>query len=339
MIQLLSKNEQDICLYEMRSDELTVLISSYGVTIVEIEMEDRHHHRDSIVLGYPTLEDYQARSGTYFGATVGRVCNRIAGGAFTLNGKPYTLAVNNGPNSLHGGIEGFSYKNFDSKITGEDSLLFFYHSPDMEEGYPGNLDVSVEVSLKGNTLTMQFAASCDQDTLLNLTNHTYFNLSGGKRDILDHEMQICASRFGCVNADGLATGQFRELAASPFQFSELKTIGSALDFEDEQVSNANGIDHHFVFNPDCEQEQLTLYDKESGRKVTLTTTLPGVQIYTGNYIEPCQGRRDNQYDKRWGVAVEPQKMPDSIHNQGNPEVILKAGETFEESISYTFTIE
>lgn len=339
MIRLLKENSQGVCLYEMKSSELTVLISSFGVTIVEIEMKDRIGNKDNIVLGYPALADYEARPGTYFGATVGRVCNRIAKGEFTLNGSPYTLAVNNGPNSLHGGIDGFSYQNFQSEIVDEDTLHFFYRSDDMEEGYPGTLELSVYVTLKNDTLTMQFAAESDKDTLINITNHTYFNLNGAASDVTDHILKIEAERFGCVDGDGLATGQFRETAGSCFDFTEGRRIRDALDFSDDQVSKGNGIDHHFVFRNGCETEQLSLSDESTGRKVTLTTTLPGAQIYTGNYIGECEGRRGRTYGPRFGVAIEPQYMPDSIHNEADPAVILRASEPYEESLSYTFTVE
>lgn len=335
MIRLLEKNPEGICLYEMASDDVRVLISSFGATITRIETKDKDGHFDNIVLGYPTLADYQARSGTYFGATVGRVCNRIAKGAFTLNGIPCSLPVNNGPNSLHGGNDGFSYRNFECLVRNEHRLDMRLTSPDMDEGYPGKLDVTVAFTLEKNRFRIEFFAAADQDTLINMTNHTYFNLNGQDSDVLDHELKVSAERFGCVDSDGLATGQFREMANSCMDFRELRPLSQALDFEDEQVVNAFGLDHHFPFNTD--EGEILLRDPKSHRQVFIQTSMPGAQFYLGNYLTECQGANGKTYGPRWGLAIEPQYMPDGIHNQEEPDCILRAHETYSEFITYTFS--
>lgn len=335
MITCIEKRNDGICLYEMKNDDLHVLVSSYGVTILSIEAKDRDGKFENVVLGHPAIDDYMKKDGYYFGAVVGRVCNRLAKGEFTLDGVEYHVPINNGPNSLHGGIDGFSYKNFDSKIEG-DSLVFTYTSKDMEEGYPGNLKLTVTLELKGNSLEITYDAITDKKTLCNLTHHTYFNLNGQECDVKDHLMHINASRHGLVDKDGLCTGHFREVYGTPLDFTKEAPVSQGLNLNDEQTENAYGIDHHFVL--DDEDDQFTLYDPKTGRLLTVNTTFPGMQIYSGNYIGKCEGINGKSYDQHWGVAVEPQYLPDSIHNQEQPDAILRPGEQLHETITYTFDI-
>ncbi len=333
MIKLLEKRPDGICLYEMENDQLRVLVTSYGVTLIEIDMKDENQKKTNVILGYETIDDYMAKSGTYFGALVGRVCNRLANGEYTLNGKHYHAAVNNGPNSLHGGLEGFSYKNFDSKIEG-DKLIFTYVSKDGEEGYPGTLTLHCTLELVDNTLRISYDAKSDADTLLNLTQHTYFNLNGMEEDAGDHLMKISAIRHGLVDPDGLCMGKFREVEGTPLDFRDFAPVKQGFDQSDWNVKNANGIDHHFVL--ETGSPALILTDPKSGRTVEVETTLPGVQVYSANYVENHPGRDGKTYNQHWGVAVEPQMLPDSIHNQEHPDVILKKGEPFHEEILYRF---
>lgn len=332
MIRLLEQRADGICTYEMENDQLKVIVSSYGVTLMEIDMKAEDGTSENVILGYPTIEDYQKKSGTYFGALVGRTANRIANGQFKLNGKEYSLFVNNGPNALHGGKNGFSYCNFDSRIEGN-SLIFTYHAKDMEEGYPGNLDLTCTVTLKGNELKIDYDALCDQDTLCALTHHTYFNpnlASDGSKLVL----QIRADRHGLIDENVLATGQFREVNGTPLDFRKPKPIADSFDFEEIQIKNAKGIDHHFVLNG--ENPALVLTDPVSGRSVEIETTFPGAQVYTGNYLENEQGRDGIVYGENYGIAIEPQYVPDSIHNQEHPDAILKAGKPKHEEILYRF---
>lgn len=234
MIKCIEQRPDGICLYEMENDELRVVVTSYGVTLMEIDMKEADGKWQNVILGYPTVEDYMAKSGTYFGALVGRVCNRLAKGEYTLNGKNYTCAINNGPNSLHGGLEGFSYKNFDSKIEG-DKLVFTYVSKDGEEGYPGTLTLTCTLELGKDTLNIIYDASSDADTLLNLTQHTYFNLNGMDSDAGDHLMQINALRHGLVDADGLCMGKFREVEGTPLDFRTLAPVKQGFDLNDWNV--------------------------------------------------------------------------------------------------------
>ncbi len=335
MIRLLEKRPDGICTYEMENDQLKVIVSSYGVTLMEIDMKDADGTEENVILGYPTVDDYQKKSGTYFGALVGRTANRIAKGKFTLNGKNYDLAVTNGPNSLHGGIEGFSYKNFDSRIEGDD-LVFTYHSKDMEEGYPGNLDLTCTLHLEGNELNIIYDATSDQDTLCALTHHTYFNLNQ-TADAANHLLQVASERHGLVDDRVLALGQFREVAGTPLDFRTAHPVKDAFDFSDEQIQYGNGIDHHFVLEES--KPALRLSDPVSGRTVEVETTFPGVQVYSANYLEAETGRNGVVYGPYYGIAIEPQFVPDSIHNQEHPDAILRAGKPFHQEILYRFMTE
>ncbi len=332
MIRLLEQQADGICIYEMENDQLKVIVSSYGVTLMEIDMKAEDGTSENVILGYPTIADYQKKSGTYFGALVGRTANRIANGKFKLNGKEYSLFVNNGPNALHGGKNGFSYRNFDSRIEGG-SLIFTYHAQDLEEGYPGNLDLTCTLKLQGNELKIDYDAQSDQDTLCALTHHTYFNpnLAQDGSNLL---LQINAQRHGLIDENVLATGQFREVDGTPLDFRTPKPIASSFDFADVQIKNANGIDHHFVL--DGTNPALVLSDPISGRSIEIETSFPGVQVYTGNFLENEQGRDGIVYGKNYGIAIEPQYVPDSIHNQEHPDAILKAGQTMHEEIVYRF---
>ena len=335
MIRLLEQRPDGICTYEMENDDLKVIVSSYGVTLMEIDMKEPDGSMENVILGYPSIEDYMAKSGTYFGAVVGRTSNRLANGKFVLNGKEYNLAINNGPNSLHGGNDGFSYRNFESRIDG-DRLIFTYVSKDMEEGYPGELKLTVSLMLERNELKIAYDAISDQDTLCALTHHTYFNLNPDA-DISNQLLQIGAWRHGLIDENVLFTGQFREMENTPLDFRQFAPISQGFDETDVQIRNAKGIDHHFVTEKG--QTPLTLKDPASGRMLEVETTMPGLQVYSGNYLEQCNGRNGRSYGQHWGLAVEPQYVPDSIHTQEHPDALLKAGQPLHEEIVYRFTKE
>lgn len=332
MIRLLEQRPDGISVYEMENDDLKVVVSSYGVTLMEIDMKDQDGSMENVVLGYPSVEDYMAKSGTYFGAVVGRTSNRLAKGEFTLNGKEYHSAITNGPNSLHGGEDGFSYRNFESRVDG-DRLIFTYVSKDMEEGYPGTLKLTVTLELKGNELHIAYDAIADQDTLCSLTHHTYFNLNPDE-PVSDQLLKIGAVRHGLIDENVLFTGQYREMANTPLDFREFAPVRQGYDESDRQVQNAKGIDHHFVIEEGM--TPLVLKDPKSKRVLEVETSMPGLQVYSGNYLEECSGRNDRSYGLHWGLAVEPQYVPDSIHTQEHPDALLKANTPLHEEIVYRF---
>ena len=256
---------------------------------------------------------------------------------FELNGKTYELAANNGKNSLHGGIKGFNQKIFKYELL-EDGIRFIYLSPDMEEGYPGSLYLKVVYRLCDNTLKMEYEAVSDQDTLINITNHSYFNLSAGKDKIYHHQLKVKADEIACVDENCLANGTFLKIENTPFDFKEFHEIGERINNDHEQLKLAGGYDHSFMVKD--EDDQLVLYDKETGRKMTMTTTLPCIQVYTGNFLSGgCNGKGGKPYENRDGVALEAQFLPNSIHIEKEPKVILRKGEEYEAVTTYRFEVE
>ena len=231
MIKVIERVDDHIDLISMKNDQLEVVVSNFGCTIIKVLMKDKDGNIDDVVLGYDNFKQYQTLD-AYLGALVGRIANRIGKGEFTLNGVDYHLAINNGPNHLHGGIKGFSYQIFDYEIKDEKTIEFHYLSKDGEEGYPGNLDFKAIYQLDGDTLKVRYLATCDQDTIINITNHSYFNLSGKKENIYNHLLTVKADCFACIDQDGLPTGVMREVKDTPFDFNEAGYIGNHIVQED-----------------------------------------------------------------------------------------------------------
>lgn len=335
MISVVEKRDDGIAILEMKSDQLEVVVSNYGCTILKVIMEDKDGNKDDVVLGYDTIEEYQQLDG-YLGALVGRVANRIKDGKFTLHGKEYTLAINSGTNHLHGGIKGFSYQIFDYDIVDDHTISFHYVSKDGEEGYPGTLDFVATYTLIKNTLFITYNATTSKDTLINITNHSYFNLSGKKENIYNHKLCIKADTFACINERGLPTGCFKKVAGTPFDFMTPTMIGSQIDKDDEHLRLGTGFDHPFIFNG--EANQVELIHEQSGRCLTVSTTLPQAQIYTANFLDGRLGKYGQHYHARDAVCIETQNLPDAIHLEKEPSTLLKEGEVYEETTSYTFEV-
>ena len=335
MIEVIKRLDNNIDIISMKNEKLEIVVSNYGCTIMKVLMEDKNGNIDDVVLGYDDFNSYQTLD-AYLGALVGRIANRIKKGKFSLNGEDYTLAVNNGPNHLHGGIKGFSYQVFDYEIKDEKTIEFHYLSKDGEEGYPGNLDFKAIYQLVDDTLTVEYVASTDKDTIINITNHSYFNLSGKKENIYRHLLEVHADRFACIDGDGLPTGEIREVKNTPFDFNEPAYIGNKIECEDEQLKLGNGFDHPFLFS--TKEKQVVLKHEESGRCLIVSTTLPGAQIYTANFLDGRLGKYGQHYYKRDAVCIETQNLPDAIHLEEKPTTILKKGEVYDENTSYQFKV-
>ncbi len=286
---------------------------------------------NDIVLGYDNIEDYLKYDGC-LGATVGRVANRIAKGEFTLNGKTYHLAINNGPNAIHGGIKGFSYQDFTIVKHDETMAVLRYISADKEEGYPGTLTLDVVYTLDDHTVRMEYKAAADKDTLINITNHSYFNLSGKAIPITTHELQVEASEVCCVDKDGLTLPEHFMVDNTPFDYRTMRPIAYG---NHEQIEIAIGFDHHYIFDTPI----VHLYYPDNHTMMTLETSLPGAQIYTANYLTKRTGKYNQTYEPRTALCIEPQMMPDSIHLEQEPMVILRKGDTYDHFISYTLSDE
>jgi len=320
-------------------------VTNFGAAVVSVKVPNRHGKTDDVVLGYDDLDGY-LHDKSYFGATVGRYANRIAHGKFTLNGTTYTLAKNDGENHLHGGVRGFNKVVWEAKdvsIAGAAALQLNYLSKDGEEGYPGNLSVQVTYTLTNNNeLKIDYSATTDKDTVVNLTHHSYFNLAGqGKGDILQHQLLLHASRFTPVDATLIPTGEIRSVKGTPLDFASATAIGSRIGQDDEQLKLGHGYDHNFVLDGGTEGAPVLaaqVYEPSSGRVMEVWTTQPGVQFYSGNFLDDTiRGKSGSTYRRRAAFCLETQHFPDSPNKPNFPSTILKPGSQFKSSTTYKFS--
>jgi aldose 1-epimerase len=319
---------------------------SYGAIITSIKVPDRAGKIADVVLGFDQSNQYFADpTPPYFGAIVGRYGNRIANGAFALDFKKYVLVKNNGPNHLHGGTKGFDKVlwNVATKNAAEGaSAIFTRTSPDGEEGYPGNLDVRVTYTLTDkNALIVDFHATTDKPTVVNLTQHSYFNLAGeGSGDILGHQLTLNADRYTPVDATLIPTGQLAPVAGTPFDFRKATAIGARIDQDNAQLKNGKGYDHNWVLNRKGTGPELAaqLTDPKSGRTLEITTTEPGIQFYTGNFLDgTIKGKGGHVYGLRSGLCLETQHFPDSPNHKSFPSTELRPGKTYDSRTIFTFS--
>ena len=321
-----------------------VRLTNYGARITAINVPDRNGKFADVTLGYGSVEGYiNAEDRPYFGAIVGRYGNRIAKGRFTLDGKEYVLATNDGENHLHGGNMGFDKLVWDASVI-DNSVVFSYIARDGEEGYPGNLKIKVTYTLTDdNEIKIDYYATTDKATPVNLTNHAYFNLAGeGSKTILDHELMVNADIFSPVDKGLTPTGEFRPVKGTPFNFRVAKTIGHDIEQKNQQLENCKGYDHNFVLNKGKGGVTLaaTLYDPKSGRFMETFTDQPGVQLYTGNFLDGClTGKSGKRYLFRSGLCLETQHYPDSPNQKNFPSTILKPDEVYKTTTIYKFSVK
>ena len=330
-------------IYTLRNaDGMTARIMTYGGIVQSLSVPDKNGNFGDVVLGYDSLDGYLTNS-PYFGALIGRYGNRIAKGHFTLDGKTYTLATNNGPNSLHGGIKGFD-KVVWHVVRAENTpkgpqLELTYTSPDGEEGYPGTLRVTAIYTLTPeNGLRLDYTATTDKSTIVNLTQHSYFNLAG-RGDILGHEVYLNADKFTPVDSTLITSGELRPVAGTPFDFRTPATIGSRVNASDEQIKFGGGIDHNWVVNNPTGKLALDarVTDPTSGRVMEVWSTEPGLQFYSGNFLDgTIVGKGGQVYPYRGAIAMEPQHYPDSPNHSNFPSVVLKPGKVYHNTIIYKF---
>jgi aldose 1-epimerase len=324
---------------------MVVQITNYGGIVTKITAPDKNGNWEDVVLGFDSLATYE-KGHPFFGALVGRYGNRIAKGKFTLDGKEYNLAINDGENSLHGGKKGFDKVIWNAREIQEDStvsLELTYESVDGEEGYPGNLQVKVTYTLTNdNGLTIDYEATTDKPTVVNLTNHSYFNLSGMKRDILGHELTLNAKKMVPVNKNLIPTGNLLDVADTPFDFNTPKLLGKDINqVENEQIKNGGGYDHTWVINRTESGNMLfaKVKDPENGRVMEVYTTEPGVQLYSGNFLNGSLTGKNATFSKRFGFCLETQHFPDSPNQPQFPSTVLKPGETYKTTTQYKFLVE
>jgi aldose 1-epimerase len=321
----------------MQSDIMT-----YGGTVVSLKVPDRSGKLADVVLGFDTLDGYVKNPPPYFGALIGRYGNRIGGGRFSLNGTEYKLAQNNGPNHLHGGLRGFDKVVWKARMPDAQSLELTYVSKDGEEGYPGNLTATVTYTLtENNELKIDYRATTDKDTVLNLTNHSYFNLAGqGEGDVLGHQIIINADRFTPVDSGLIPTGELRSVEGTPFDFRQGRAIGERINSTDEQMTLGKGYDHNFVLNRRGSglERAARVMEPKSGRVMEVLTTEPGVQFYTSNYLDgSIRGKGGKVYGARYGLCLETQHFPDSPNKPTFPSVVLKSGAQYQTTTVYRFS--
>ena len=319
-------------------------ITNYGGIVTTLTAPDRNNKYADVVLGFNDLDSY-LKGHPYFGALVGRYGNRIAKGRFTLNGVEYKLAVNNGENHLHGGIKGFdkvvwTARSMRTKLG--PALSLTYLSKDMEEGYPGNLTVKVVYTLTNNNeLRIDYSASTDKDTVTNLTHHSYFNLAGeGNGDILNHQLLLKASRFTPTDAGSIPTGELRNVQGTPFDFLKSTSIGARINQDEEQLKFGGGYDHNWVVNGRAGtlRQAASVYESTSGRVMDVWTTEPGIQFYTGNFLDgTLTGKSGKAYARRNGFCLETQHYPDSPNKPKFPTTTLRKGATYRSTTIYRFS--
>lgn len=318
-------------------NNMEVSITNYGAIVTSIKVPDKNGNIDNVALGFDDLGKYTSGH-PFFGAIAGRYANRIAKGRFELNGEVYELATNNGENHLHGGLEGFDKKVWDYEVNvDKNSVRLSYLSPDGEEGYPGNLNVDVTFTLTDqNELQIDYHATTDEPTVINLTNHSYFNLSGDPSErILDHLLTINADRYTPVDEGLIPTGELRSVEGTPFDFTDPKPIGARID------SISPGYDHNFVLNnPDSGVRKIaTVKHEETGRMMEVYTDQPGVQLYTGNFLDgTIMDRKGNPIEQHAAFCLETQHFPDSPNNPDFPSTVLNPDETYETTTIYKFGI-
>ncbi len=333
---------KDVDLYVLTNAKgMKAKVITYGAILTELDVPDRDGRLGDVVLGFDDLKGYLGAH-PFFGATVGRVANRVAKGRFTLDGKEYKLATNNGPNALHGGLKGFDKKLWQAEQVPADNgvaVKFTYHSPDGEEGYPGDLAATVTYTLTNNNeLRLDYTATTDKATPVNLTNHSYFNLAGqGSGDILGHELTLEAEKYTPVDDTLIPTGKIESVKGTPLDFTTPHKIGERIK---EMRGNPGGYDHNFVLNGGGKSLALgaRVVEPKSGRVLEMYTTEPGVQFYTGNFLDGSnKGKGGAVYNKHAGFCLEAQHFPDSVNHPNFPSMILRPGQTYKQTTVYKFS--
>jgi aldose 1-epimerase len=327
--------------YTLKSPKVEARIMTYGAKIIQIRTADKNGKMDNVMLGYDTLPEWLADTKTYDGSIVGRYGNRIAKGQFSIDGHQYQAPTNDGANTLHGGPQGFDKKLWTGKQV-PDGVELTLVSPDGDMGFPGTLTAHVTYTLKGDTIRIDYKATTDKPTVTNLTNHTYFNLTGGSEDVLGHQVMINAAHYTPTDKGLIPTGNMDAVAGTPMDFTSAHTIGERIDANFEQLKMAGGYDHNWILNgPDgVMKTAVEVVEPKSGRTLTVKTTQPGVQFYSGNFLDGTFTERGGiKLTKHMGFCVETQHYPDSPNKPGFPSTTLRPGQTLSETTTFTFGVQ
>ena len=314
-------------------------VSDFGATLYSLLVPDREGNLCDVVLGYDSPEGYMGPSGTGFGATIGRNGNRIGNATFTLNGKTYILDKNNGANNLHSGLDYYHYRMWNVKEVSENSITLALHSPDGDQGYPGEFNVEVTYTLcEDNALQIDYLGFPEEDTIVNMTNHSYFNLNGhASGSILEHELWVDADAFTITDEGLIPTGEIVLVEGTPMDFRQKKLVGRDIEEDYEPLIVAGGYDHNWCLNNDgAYKKVIELSSELSGIAMEVYTDLPGVQIYTGNFLKEELGKQGIVYKHRQGICFETQYYPDAINHSNFPSPVCKAGEAYQTRTTYLF---
>lgn len=336
-------NQQKVRLFTLNNQNgMIVQVTNYGAIIVSINVKDKDGKQADVVQGYETAQEYIDNNEFYQGAICGRCANRVRKGKFILNRKEYSLTVNNEDNHLHGGLKGFDKKLWDVKESSASEVTFQYTSPDGEEGYPGTLSVTVTYSInENNELRLDYSGTTDQETILNLVNHSYFNLAGeGSGTINNHQLQIEADFYTPLTKNLEPTGEILTVKNTPFDFTSLTGIGDRINTDHDQLKIGNGYDHNFVLKHPIHRLDLvaTVIEPRSGRKMEVFTTMPGLQLYTANWIKNVKGKKDHIYQEREAFCLETQNFPDAINQSHFPSPTLTPKNVYKHSTIYKFSV-
>ncbi len=322
---------------------MEIAFTNYGATIVALTTPDKAGKMDDIVLGYKTIDGYMGDKDPYFGTVVGRYANRICKGKFKIDSTEYTLPINNGPNSLHGGKKGFSELVWDAQQSGDTAITFTMTSADGDQGYPGTLTTKVIYTLNDNNeLTVEYSATTDKPTIINLSQHSYFNLNGeGSGDILAHELMLNADKYTPVDSTLIPTGKLEDVKGTPMDFTKPEKIGARIKDNFIQLTYGGGYDHNWVLNKKQESEltlAATVYSAESGRYMEVYTTEPGIQFYCGNFLDGSLiGKKGLPYKHRNGLCLETQHYPDSPNQKDFPSTLLLPGKEYHHKTCFKFS--
>lgn len=336
---------KQVSLYWIKNDSIEAAFTNYGARIIGLWVPDTNGQMTDVVVGMNSIRGFAESTEPYFGATIGRVGNRIAKGKFSINGAQYTVPTNNNGHALHGGNKGFQEVVWNVDRPDDQTLIFTYTSPDMEEGFPGNLEVKVTYSVSNDrAVKIDYEATTDKSTPVNLTNHAFFNLNGeGSGTVLGHKVQINADQFTPVDKGLIPTGELADVAGTPFDFREFHTVGDRIDTEEEQLKNGSGYDHNFVLNGSAGKEMnkaATVIGEKSGIKMEVFTQEPGVQFYSGNFMEGKNMFKSGSKDAfRTAFALETQHFPDAPNQPGFPSIILEPSEIYTTVTIYEFSNE
>ncbi|MFV7233986.1 aldose epimerase family protein [Flavobacterium sp. ZB4R12] len=331
-------------LYWIENNGLKAAFTNYGGRLVGLWVADKNGKLTDVVVGMNSVTGFQKSTEPYFGATIGRVGNRIAKGKFTLEGKKYNVPLNNGENALHGGKKGFQDVVWNAEKKDAHTLVLTYTSPDMEQGFPGKLEVKVTYSIMTDkTLKIEYEASTDKTTIVNLTNHAFFNLNGeGSGNILNHKLQLFADKYTPVDSGLIPTGELKDIAKTPFDFLEEHTIGERIESNDEQLNFGKGYDHNYVLNKTIKKgmnHAAIINGDQSGILMDIYTTEPGIQFYSGNFMQGKNTFKSGAKDDfRTAFALETQHFPDSPNQPNFPSIILKPGKKYQTVSYYQFSV-